>query len=51
MHYFTDEPALVFKRNAFLTKEEEMKIDNRLVLDILLMEARSNIQHGMFFFI
>ncbi|XP_039259047.2 putative FERM domain-containing protein FRMD8P1 isoform X1 [Styela clava] len=43
-----DEPALVFKRNAFLTKEEEAKIHDKKILDILLMEAKSNIQNGIY---
>ena len=43
---FLDEPALIFRRNAFLTIEEESQITDVAVLNILLMEARLNIQQG-----
>jgi len=46
LYHFTDEPALLFRRNAFLTKEEEMEITDQSTLVILLLEARSNIQLG-----
>ncbi|XP_078490331.1 putative FERM domain-containing protein FRMD8P1 isoform X3 [Ciona intestinalis] len=43
-----DEPALLFRRNAFLTKEEEMLITDEDVLNILMMEAKYNIQQGIY---
>ena len=44
---FIDEPALIFRRNAFLTVEEESQITDEAILNILLMEVRLNIQQGV----
>uniref|UniRef100_H2YXX8 FERM domain-containing protein 8 n=1 Tax=Ciona savignyi TaxID=51511 RepID=H2YXX8_CIOSA len=43
-----DEPALLFRRNAFLTKEDEMLITDTAVLNLLKMEAKYNIQRGIY---
>ncbi|XP_076800492.1 putative FERM domain-containing protein FRMD8P1 isoform X2 [Clavelina lepadiformis] len=43
-----DEPALIFRRNAFLTKEDEVQITNEAILNILMMEAKSCIQQGIY---
>jgi len=44
----TDEPIMLFRRNAFLKRSEEMSISETSVLNILQMEAKLNIQQGIY---
>jgi len=48
MEKSADEPILIFRRNAFLTRKEEMNITDHSVLHLLQIEAKFNIQQGVY---
>nr|XP_022331009.1 FERM domain-containing protein 8-like [Crassostrea virginica] len=43
-----DEPVVMFQRNVFLTLEEEMKISNEVMLNLLYHEAKFNVIEGRY---
>ncbi|XP_062572405.1 FERM domain-containing protein 8-like [Saccostrea cucullata] len=43
-----DEPVVMFQRNVFLTLEEEMKISDEVVLNLLYHEAKFNVIEGRY---
>lgn len=43
-----DQPILSIQRNMFLTKNEELKLNNELILKLLYEEARSNVLVGKY---
>ncbi|XP_062572407.1 putative FERM domain-containing protein FRMD8P1 [Saccostrea cucullata] len=43
-----DEPVVMFQRNVFLTLEEEMRISDEVVLNLLYHEAKFNVIEGRY---